>query len=238
VKSMKTVTLLMAVLAISAPAFGVLLNGDMALGTAVVDLHPQVDGRITSWNIYDLHNTPADGHSTAYGTQGSYTRWTMTTTGYSGNSAFFGVKGGNTNGAYFGIYQTVTDLNTSIDYTISSMINSNSNLTKGTATQFGYYLFVTDGSGFVKPDDSLAYASGRSNNLFDTGKTSGWVGKSTTFRPTSSTMTFTWLAYVDSDPAASAGLLFAVDNVVLTPEPAALALLGLPLLLIRRRRAW
>jgi hypothetical protein len=231
--------LLVAVMAISAPAFAaVVSNGDMTLGLAMLDQHPPVDGRVTSWHVIDIHGTQTD-HSTAYGVAATYTRWSQTMTAYSGNSAILANKGTHGSGGYFGIYQTIATT-PGRSYTLSSMINSMSNLTKASTTQWGYYLFKVDGSGFTKPDDSTAYAYGRSNNMLDTGNTAGWVAKSISFTAASSYTTFAWLAYVDSDSAASKGQFLGVDNVTITPEPGSMLALGTGLLglvgFVRRKR--
>jgi hypothetical protein len=210
----KLIFLLAVILAITAPAFAGVLNGDMSAGLAVLDEHPPVDGRITDWHVYDEHGAQTD-HSTAYGVASSYTRWAMTMTGYSGSSAILANKGCNTSGGYFGIYQTVATV-PGHSYTLASMINSMSNLVKSSGTQWGYYLYVKDGAGFTRPDTSSAYMSGKSDNLSDTGSTAGWVSASTSFIASSSYTTFAWLAYVDSDSTASKGHILGVDNVVLT----------------------
>jgi hypothetical protein len=232
----KCIFLLAAILAVSAPAFAGILNGDMELGLAVGGTHTTT-GQITNWNIYDEHGSQTD-HSVAYGVASSYTTWSLTINAVAGNCAIIKHKGCDTSGGYFGIYQTIDTVPGST-YTLKSKINSMSNLTKGSGTYWGYYLFVTDGTGFTRPDTSLAYASGKSDNTSDTGSTVGWVEKSTSFIAASPKTTIAWLSLVNCSASASAGHLFGIDSVVI-PEPSSMLALGAGILglvgIIRRKR--
>jgi hypothetical protein len=241
------VLLLVAIMAISAPAFAAInlvANGEFDNGY-YADITANPPGSLTDWTKFVKVMNGTDVYSvTNYGPLGSYTKG-ITVTPYSGASAaVIKLKGGDSSGVFFGITQTVSTI-VGHNYTVSAWIyNWTDTLVKSSSTMWGYECFAGPGAFTTKPDSSGAWAKGQSDNMSDTGNTGGWKHLTKDFRAGDTSYSVAFLGFANCTTGSGGSECLRVDKVEIfdtyVPEPGSMLALGAGLLgfagFIRRKR--
>ncbi|GMU19954.1 MAG: hypothetical protein AMXMBFR13_00560 [Phycisphaerae bacterium] len=179
-------------------------------------------GDLTGWTHYQ--DGWGGGVSSAVGGDGDATLWNPTDRTPEGNYSARVTDGNSGSG---GIYQVV-DTSALIGQTINlqGLVHTGRNTSSN--WQDGWHEFG------VMPGTNTNPNAGTAIVLYkrDSGAADEWVAVDLPFSVTTPTVTvFAKVGAVNSVPVAT-----WIDAAVLTPEPATLALLGIPMLLFRRRR--